>query len=160
LIGLVHPPLDDPALFCTPILTAPFDVVMFENNPLAHVTELTLRDLSGERFILFPRQVGPRLYDHIIALCQNDGFSPFEIVEAAPAQSIIGMAACNLRVGFVASGLQHFARPLAVFRKLAGSVPILTISIAARAHPHTNPIKCFLDIAADLSSCTANARSE
>lgn len=149
-VGLLHPPLDDPALPCAEILTTPFDVVMFEGNPLARRREIRLRDLARERFILFPRQVGPRLYDQIISMCQNEGFSPNDIIEAAPAQSIIGMAACGIGVGFVASGLQHFNRPHAVFRRLASPAPFLTISVATKEGAAAKPVTRFLDLAVEI----------
>lgn len=134
-VGIVHPPLEDPGLACRDIATLPFDVVLSERSPLARSPGLRLRDLARERFILFPRQVGPQLYDQIIALCRQEGFSPQEIQEAAPAQSIVGLAACNLGVGFIASRLQHYDRPGVVYRRLEGPAPMFTLGVAHRPGP-------------------------
>src|SRR5690606_30706869 len=88
-VGLVHPPLSEQHLACTPIARAPFDVVMSDKNPLARRKQkLTFRDLAGQRLILFPRALGPRLYDQIIAMCHQNGFSP-DLLEAADRKSVV-----------------------------------------------------------------------
>jgi len=126
-VGICHPPLEDSTLNCVDIAHLPFDVVMSESNPLAHKRMLKLRDLAGESFIIFSRAIAPNMYDRIISMCQEEGFSPKVIVEASPAQSIVALAACGVGVGWIASQQQHFAHPLAVFRTLKGAAPVLTI---------------------------------
>lgn len=128
-VGLVHPPLSDAHLACAEIARVPFDVVMSEKNPLSRKKKLAFGDLAGERLILFPRAIGPRLYDEIIAMCTKEGFSP-DIIEASPVQSIVALAACNLGVGLVAFRVQHYGRSAAVFRALSGAAPQLTLGVA------------------------------
>lgn len=146
-VGLVHPPLEDTALVCRVISAIPFDVVLSDENPLSKKAVLTLKDLAQETFILFPRAVGPRLYDEIIALCHQEGFSPRKIIEAAPAQSIVAMAACNMGIGFVASRLQHYARPLATYRRLRGPGPRLTLGVIRASERISPTVEKFVDIA-------------
>jgi DNA-binding transcriptional LysR family regulator len=148
--GLVHPPLDDVSLACTEIARIPFDIVLSEFNPLSRRETLTLRDLAGETFVLFPRRIGPRLYDRIIALCLEAGFSPEAIVEASPAQSIIAMAASNIGVGFIASRLQHYDRPLAVYRRLAGPAPDLALGVAHAGDLGAPALRKFIEAAIDV----------
>ena len=146
-VGLVHPPLEGTALVCRVISAIPFDVVLSDENPLSKKAVLTLKDLAQETFILFPRAVGPRLYDEIIALCHQEGFSPRKIIEAAPAQSIVAMAACNMGIGFVASRLQHYARPLATYRRLRGPGPRLTLGVIRASERISPTVEKFVDIA-------------
>lgn len=146
-VGIVHPPLDDPDLACRTIATLPFDVVLSDRNPLARAPTLRLRDLARERFILFPRQVGPQLHDQILALCLQEGFSPREIQEATPAQSIVGLAACNLGVGFIASRLQHYDRPGVVYRRLEGPAPAFTLGVAHRPDHGPASLRTFVELA-------------
>ena len=121
--------------------------MLSSDNPLTRKRILTLKDLADETFILFPRDVGPRLYDQIISLCHQQGFSPRQILEASPAQSIVAMAACNLGVGFIASKVQRYDRPLAVFRKLSGPGPFLTLGAASLGEPQPPMVRQFLDLA-------------
>ena len=151
-VGLVHPPLEDSSLACRVISSMPFDVVLSDVNPLAKKSVLTLKDLARENFILFPRAVGPRLHDEIVALCHQEGFSPRKIIEAAPAQSIVAMAACNMGIGFVASQLQHYARPFATYRRLQGAGPQFTLGVI---HPveHVPPtVEKFIEIAVSVAA--------
>jgi DNA-binding transcriptional LysR family regulator len=142
-VGILHPPLVDGSLVCREIAHTAFDVVLSSRNPLAGLPKLMLRDLAREQFILFPRRIGPRLYDNILALCMKAGFSPSVIREAYPAQSIVALAACNFGVGFIASEVQHFNRPLVVFRRLAGDAPNITLGIAYRREDRSPLIRTF-----------------
>ncbi|WP_142846041.1 LysR family transcriptional regulator [Telmatospirillum sp. J64-1] len=151
-IGICHPPLTDSSMECELLAELPFDLVLSRENPLSRKPRLSLKDLTQQTFILFPRDVGPHLYDHIISLCHQQGFSPRQILEASPAQSIVAMAACNMGVGFVASKVQHYNRPLAVFRKLSGPAPYLTLG-AAHAGTRMSPlVRQFLDITLEVAA--------
>lgn len=143
-VGVLHPPLDDPSLVSIPLGELPFDVVLSTDNLLCRRPHLTMGDLAEEHFIMFPRAVGPRLYDHIIGLCQDAGFSPRKILEASPAQSIVAMAACNLGIGFVASRVQHYRRPQVEYRTLRGPAPRLTLGIAHAGEPVVPAVRQFI----------------
>lgn len=149
-VGILHPPLVDETLVCREIGRTPFDVVLSERNPLAAKADLSLADLARERFILFPRRIGPRLYDTILGMCAEVGFSPEAIMEAHPAQSIVALAACNFGVGFIASDVQHFQRPLAVFRRLKGPAPRITLGVATRADD-ASPLTATFVLAAHIA---------
>jgi DNA-binding transcriptional LysR family regulator len=146
-VGILHPPLVDETLVCRDIASTPFDVVLCERNPLAGKPDLRLADLARERFILFPRRIGPRLYDAILAMCGEVGFSPETVMEAHPAQSIVALAAGNFGVGFIASDVQHFRRPLAVYRRLAGPAPRITLGVATRADDASPLTQAFIEAA-------------
>lgn len=151
-VGICHPPLSDPGLDCDLLAELRFDLVLSEQNPLAQKPRLSLKDLSEQTFILFPRDVGPRLHDHIISLCHQEGFSPRQIVEASPAQSIVAMAACNVGVGFIASKVQHHHRPPAIFRQLSGPAPYFTLGAAYASRKVTTMLGQFLDIAQEVGA--------
>jgi DNA-binding transcriptional LysR family regulator len=145
--GIAHPPLVDDSLVCREIARTAFDIVLSSRNPLAALPTLTLKNLAREQFILFPRRIGPRLYDRILALCGEAGFSPKVILEAYPAQSIVALAACDFGVGFIASEVQHFNRPLAVYRRLSGVAPNITLGVAYRRDDPSPLIRTFEEAA-------------
>lgn len=149
-VGIFHPPLDDQSLSSSPIASMRFNVVLSDQNPLASRPSLRLEDLSRERFIIFPRVIGPRLYDEIISLCQQAGFSPEVILEASPAQSIIALAAANFGIGLIASRLQQFDRPGVVYRPLDGPAPRLTLGVAYQGDDTSPAIRTFLNVAAAI----------
>lgn len=146
-VGIFHPPLDDQSLSSHPIARMRFNVVLSDRNPLAARPSLRLEDLSKQRFIIFPRVIGPRLYDEIISLCQQAGFSPELILEASPAQSIIALAAADFGIGLIASDLQQFGRPGVVYRSLDGPAPHLTLGVAHQRDDTSPAIQTFLSVA-------------
>jgi len=146
-LGIGHPPLDDPSLACHTIATTAFNIVLSERNPLAKRKTLTLRDLAGEQFIIFPRKVGPQLYDRIISPGPEAGFSPKWILEGSPAQSSIALAAANMGIGFIASEFQRLVRPGVTYRKLEGPTPYLSLGVAYHADDTSPTVQVFLDVA-------------
>ncbi|MGV6875208.1 LysR family transcriptional regulator [Pseudochelatococcus sp. B33] len=136
--GICHPPISNRKLVAEMLVTLPFSVVMPVNHPLAAQPGVQLRDLRDETAILFPRQVGPLLYDSMISLFRQEGFLPQRIIEASPVQSIIAMAACGAGVGFVASRVQQLQRRGVVYRDISGPRPHITLGIA---FPESGPSK-------------------
>jgi DNA-binding transcriptional LysR family regulator len=146
-VGICHPPLEDSSLQCAKIAEIFFDIVMNKDNLLAKKRTLRLKDLINERFIVFSRVIAPNMYDHVIALCQEEGFSPKVILEASPAQSIVGLAACGVGIGLIASQLQHFPQPLVVFKKLTGPAPKLSLGVAYSKAVPSVTLQKFVEVA-------------
>jgi DNA-binding transcriptional LysR family regulator len=57
-----------------------------------------LTSLANEPFILFPRILAPGLYDLIISLCQQAGFSPSVAQEAIQMQTIVSLVAAQMAI--------------------------------------------------------------
>ncbi|MGH3757457.1 LysR family transcriptional regulator [Actinophytocola sp.] len=146
--GILHPPLEDADLAFQTIAEPPFAVVLPATHRLAARPEITLKELAGEDFILFPRDIGPQLHDSIISLCRDAGFSPRIAHEAHPAQSIIALAAAGMGVGFIASTVQRLERPGAVYVPIKGPRPRLGLGIAFRPGSLETPVvAAFVDVA-------------
>ena len=155
--GIVHPPLDDPSIACTPIARVAFDVVMSDRNPLASKKNLSLADLAGERFVMFPRRVAPHLYDEILALCRDAGFTPEVVAETGPAQSIIAYAAAELGVGFIASSYQQAHRPGVIYRALVGPRPQMTLGVLYHDDDASPAVRTFIEVACRIAPAVAHS---
>jgi DNA-binding transcriptional LysR family regulator len=59
-----------------PIRSEPVIALLPQAHPLAGRQTLDLRDLAEERFLFFPRELAPRLYDVMVGLCRRAGFEP------------------------------------------------------------------------------------
>lgn len=149
--GVCHPPISNQSLQSEMLVMLPFSLVMPSNHPLAGRKSVQLRDLRDETAILFPRQVGPILYDSMISLFRQEGFLPQRIIEASPVQSIIAMAACGAGLGFVASRVQQMQRRGAVFRDIIGPRPHITLGIAFPASGPSNLARAFADCAKEVA---------
>src|SRR2546430_3336262 len=52
----------------------PIVALLTETHPLAGEHALELKALEADRFLLFPRELAPRLYDFMVGLCRRAGF--------------------------------------------------------------------------------------
>jgi DNA-binding transcriptional LysR family regulator len=54
----------------------PVVALLPQSHPLAGCGEVELRALAGEGFLMFPRELAPRLYEFMTGLCRRAGFEP------------------------------------------------------------------------------------
>lgn len=148
-VGLLHPPIENDTLILETIQREGLVVVLPDTHPLAQNTPdpISVRELVNESFILYPRQVGPVLYDHIINLCQQAGFSPKVVQEVVPQQTILGLVSAEIGVSLLHASAQAITPAGVVIRELVEPTPELELAIAW--HPETtNPVlPAFLAIA-------------
>jgi DNA-binding transcriptional LysR family regulator len=51
-------------------------VILAERHSLATEQEIPLRSLADDEFVLFPRELAPRLHDVMVGICRHAGFEP------------------------------------------------------------------------------------
>jgi DNA-binding transcriptional LysR family regulator len=51
-------------------------VLLSASHPVARDEAVSLVALADEQFVLFPRDLAPRLYDTLVGLCRQSGFEP------------------------------------------------------------------------------------
>ena len=54
----------------------PVVALLAERHPLAGRSEIALGELEDDSFLLFPRELAPRLHDVLVGLCRRAGFEP------------------------------------------------------------------------------------
>lgn len=145
-VGFVRPPVDD-ELFCMmPIFQEPLVVALPINHPLANHAQIPLKDLAAEAFILFPRPLAPGLYDQIISLCHQGGFSPRVVQEAIQMQTIISLVAAEIGIAIVPVSLHHLQRTGVVYKPLVETTPKAAIALIwRRSHPSPT-VQRFLEV--------------
>jgi DNA-binding transcriptional LysR family regulator len=67
----------------------PVVAVLSSNHPLAHEEAISLEVLADE-FLLFPREIAPRLHDFYVNLCRSAGFEPREGSDSSRTRWTIG----------------------------------------------------------------------
>ncbi|MGE4423016.1 MAG: LysR family transcriptional regulator [Pseudodesulfovibrio sp.] len=107
-VGFTRPlPPGHPHLECEQLFEERFLAVMAETHPLAGRDRISLDELAGEPFVLMDRAVAVTLYDLVIALCREAGFSP--LVEHTPdlMASLLMMVAAEQGVSVVPEGVRN-----------------------------------------------------
>jgi DNA-binding transcriptional LysR family regulator len=126
----VRPPVRDPSLRLTPLVKEELLAALPDVHPLARRKTIPVQALGPEPFILFVREHGTGLYDDIIAVCREAGFSPKIVQETNDTQTIVSLVSA----GF---GVVNFPHPRVVYKRLRGPNASLEIALAEPLHTHS-----------------------
>lgn len=139
-IGFVALPLGNTTdLVVETVLQEPLVVALPASHFLATHVEIEIASLQEEAFILCPRQYKCGLFDHVISVCHQAGFSPALVQETNEIQSILGFVAAGLGVALLPASVKHLQRSDIVYRFLQPPVPKLALAIAWR-RDNTSPL--------------------
>ncbi|MGV0028291.1 LysR family transcriptional regulator [Phormidesmis priestleyi] len=145
-VGFCHLPLKDASLVSETILEEPLVVVLPATHPLATETILSVRSLANESFILFPRHLGPGLYDQIVSFCKQANFSPKVMQEAIQMQTIIGLISAEMGVALVPASLQNLQRSGVVYKPLQEATPQVETAVVWRSDSSSSVLREFLQV--------------
>jgi DNA-binding transcriptional LysR family regulator len=135
----------------------PVAVVLAEAHPLAAAESTPVDALAAEQFLMFPRDLAPRLHDFMVGLCRRGGFEPqirsesfhtgweIQILGDVPAVALVPASVePSLPEGIIAVRIDHPPDPLetaliwrtddssaavAAFRDVAGSMLAVDASV-------------------------------
>ncbi|MBF2026877.1 MAG: LysR family transcriptional regulator [Oscillatoriales cyanobacterium C42_A2020_001] len=144
-VGFARPPVEQPELATATIFREPLMVALPDSHPLQKRDQVSVRSLANEPFILFPRVVAPGLYDPIISLCLQVGFSPQVVQEAIQMQTIVSLVAAEMGVAIVPLSLQNLQRQGVIYKPLQDSTPMVEVLMIWRKYPSPT-VQRFLDI--------------
>lgn len=118
--GLVRLPTATEGLRLVEVLSEPICLALPETHPLAGPpdTPVDVAALADEGFIVVPRSREALVFDRIVALCQQEGFSPRVVQEAQQVHAIIGLVATGMGVALVPDSMRKLRRPGVVYRSL------------------------------------------
>lgn len=155
-VAFVRPPLGDTDdIVLMPLVDEAMRIVLPSHHPRAGDHSLSLADLAREMFILFPRVIGPGLYDNIIASCQRAGFSPKLGQEAPQITSIVHLVAAGFGVSIVPQSLEQIRAEGIVYLPIEGEAPHARISLAVLKDNRSATVRNFVAVARRLSQTTS-----
>ena len=120
----------EPWLRAERVYAEPLVAAVPESHPLAARPRASLRDFAGEPFLLFPRHVGPSMYDDIVARCRAAGFSPRVVQEVAGWHTLAALVSAGVGVAFLPRSLGQLPRPGVAYRPLRDLAVEMEISAA------------------------------
>ncbi|MBW4479164.1 MAG: LysR family transcriptional regulator [Tolypothrix brevis GSE-NOS-MK-07-07A] len=145
-VGFVRPPIEDDILNFETIFQESLIIALPDTHLLANQCNVCLRSLKNEPFILFPRLLAPGLYDLIISLCLQAGFSPNVTQEAIQMQTIVSLVAGGLGIAIVPESLQNLQRTGLVYKAVKEATPKTAIAIIWRKNDTSATVQKFLEI--------------
>ena len=107
--------------------------VLPTSHRLAGAGAVALRDLAGDYFVMFPREIGPDLYDSIVGACLAAGFTPQLAQESPQISSTINMAAAGFGIALVPGSLGHVLAEGVTYHPVPDEALTTTIALVYRA---------------------------
>jgi DNA-binding transcriptional LysR family regulator len=78
----------------------PLALLLGKSHRLADARSIPLADLAHETLLLFPRELAPAYYDHIMAACEHAGFEPrVKAFQRPPVHAMLGRLQAGREVG-------------------------------------------------------------
>ena len=120
--------LDVEVLFEEPVVA-----VLPSGGRLAARARLSLADLAGEPFVLFPRRLGEDLFDRLMAYCRDAGFLPQVVQEATQWPSVVAFVEAGLGVAIAPACVERVALSGVTIRRLPRLTTLVSVCAPAAA---------------------------
>jgi DNA-binding transcriptional LysR family regulator len=155
-VGFVRPPFNyGDNLTVLPLFEEDMLIALPFAHALAGQGALPISALAEETFILYPRAVGPGLYDRIISACQKAGFSPRIGQEAPQLSSAVNLVAAGLGVAVVPASMNHVHADSVSYHPIAGDSVQAPLGLVYRRTERSAAVRNFV---ATVREAAANHR--
>jgi DNA-binding transcriptional LysR family regulator len=113
-------------------------------HPAAARQAVHLKLLKDDAFLLFPRAIGPTLYDTVIEACRAAGFEPTIGQTAPQIASVLNFVAAELGVSVVPTSMSQLRVKGVVYRPIAGQAPTARLALAHRRGETSTLVRNFV----------------
>ena len=146
-IGFLRPPIPTQLLELEPIQRLSCTLCLPKAHPLAEKDEIHIEDLRDEPFVFITRPVWPALYDTILSLCREVGFSPRIVQEATEYQTVMGLVAAGIGITVIPVSANKLYKTEVVYKELYDSNFVAEMSVAYKKMNSNPELLEFLKIA-------------
>jgi DNA-binding transcriptional LysR family regulator len=148
--GFFHPDAPTPGIGTTLLLRERNGVLLPADHPLRARRSLSLKDLGGTPFVLFPRTHNPGFYDRVLAAFAQAGVAPQIAEEVWPRSNGVGLVRAGVGATFVCPSEARNLPEKVLFRELTGPAPESRLLVGWRTAPPPTPaLAALLEAAAD-----------
>ena len=147
-VGVIRPLALPDAVHWGELFREPLGAVLRADHPLAAGSEdgLAIAALAEEPFVFFPRSYGTGLYDQVIALTRQAGFSPRIAQEASEAMTIIGLVSAGLGVSILPASFRRTRVDGVVYRTLSDPEATTAVWLVRRQNEGSPLALSFIDL--------------
>ncbi|MCO2660902.1 LysR family transcriptional regulator [Pseudomonas aeruginosa] len=147
-VGVIRPLALPDAVHWVELFREPLVAVLRADHPLAAGSEdgLAIAALAEEPFVFFPRSYGTGLYDQVIALTRQAGFSPRIAQEASEAMTIIGLVSAGLGVSILPASFRRTRVDGVGYRTLSDPEATTAVWLVRRQNEGSPLALSFIDL--------------
>jgi DNA-binding transcriptional LysR family regulator len=149
--AFVRLPLDCRGLVTEPLADETMLAVLPHGHRLGRRRRIGLADLAADPLILFPRAIGPDLYDSIIGACHAAGFTPTISMESPQISSTINMVAAGFGVTLIPSSMRQIQAERVSWHDLADRALRTTIALVHRPREKAPIVQNFVRTLRELA---------
>jgi DNA-binding transcriptional LysR family regulator len=128
-------------------LTDRLYVALPRNHPLAKRRSISMRELAEERFVLNDRNYSPPVFDKVITLCTEAGFSPRIGATGTVSSGVLALVEAGEGLAILPGGSQRLSTEEVVFVPLADRAAFVDLVIAWSPQHEGPVLRSFLDLA-------------
>ena len=125
---------DRHGLTVTALHPEPMIAVLPRSHTHARTDAVRLTDLADEPLLLFPREVGPLLFDIVLEACRQAGFEPRLGQTTPQIASIVHLVAAGFGIAIVPESMSQLGPGAVTFKPLFGDVPKAPLAFARGMH--------------------------
>lgn len=134
-------------LLYEPMQQDPIVAVLPKNHPAAAAGTVDLRDLANEPFVLSSRDTSPALFDKVIELCSEAGFSPRIASISTVWSSVVLMVQAGEGVALLPMNQQQFRTRDLTFSPLAAKNAFIDFVMTWSPQHDTDLNRSFRELA-------------
>ncbi len=131
------------------LLEEPLLVALPAAHPMAAHETVDLASLKDDDFILFSREVGPNLYDLILAACRTAAIEARIDQYTLQFSSIINFVAAGLGVSIVPASMSDLHAKDVAFRPIKGQAPTTCLALACQKANTSTLVRNFMAVTID-----------
>lgn len=143
--AIVRLPLNCAELLTVPLVEEEMVAVLPTGHPLGRLRSVELAQLACDPFIIFPRSIGPDLYDSIISACRSAGFSPRIELESPQLSSTVNMVAAGFGVTLIPASIRQIHAVGVTYQKLRHKTLKTTIALVFGPREKSVTVRNFVE---------------
>jgi DNA-binding transcriptional LysR family regulator len=132
------------------IRSEPLVALVTAGHPLADKGEVALAELAQEQFVMFPRELAPRLYERLVGVCRRAGFEPAIRSESFHTSWELGVLADVPVVALVPESVTVEPRSQLVPLRLVDPVELVETAIVSRQDDESAVSEGFREVAREV----------
>jgi DNA-binding transcriptional LysR family regulator len=144
--AMVRLPLNCGDLDTVPLVEEEMVAVLPSGHRLGRLRSIDLAQLSRDSLILFPRPIGPDLYDSIISACRSAGFSPQIEMESPQISSTVNMVAAGFGVTLIPASIRQIHAAGVTYQNIKHEALRTTIALVLRPRERSATVLNFVRV--------------
>ena len=146
-IGFLREPPVDEELSTETLMTERLLLALSKRHPLASRKRLRLTDVANEDFVLFPRDIAPGLYRHVLAVCAEAGVHPRIVQTSLELYTTVSLVEAGLGVTIIPESVRKMGWRGVRYYPIGSPAATTRIDAAWRTDNRSPVIPAFLEIA-------------